>query len=197
MEKLLDFQISKHRMLTYTTRTLCSRTTNNEITQDAKWTPIYHFPMIQAARYLNRFKIYQTMFAVAVLPLSVVFYYKDACDLTSLMVVTGVTTCTCFTLYVATAFFRRLIGTIFIDNEFKNVTIAHLTFWGNRNDIVVPIDEIIPLTDGICHVKDAFVKISRYNTDEVLYLTFRFGKILDKEAFQKVFGDFEILGLKK
>lgn len=146
---------------------------------------------------LNRFKIYQTLFTVAVLPTSIVFYYNGATNLTTVATVTGAATITCITLYIATYFFQRLIGTIFIDENMENMIIAHLTFWGNRIDTKISVDDIIPLTDSNCNAHDAFVKVHRLNTKEVLYLSIRFGKILNVDAFEKIFGSFEILGLKK
>lgn len=202
--KVANFHISVQALRSSATRNLCSKPMGNKETQDAvkpnkalEWTPIYHFPMIETARIFNRLKLYQSIFTGLELPLSVVFYCNGMTDFKTVMVLTISTTVTCFTLYVVTSFFKRLIGTIFIDREKKNLTIAHLTFWGNRKIVTVPVDEIIPLTDGDCDASDAFVKLHRFNTDEVLYLTLRFGKILKRDIFQKVFGNFENLNLKK
>lgn len=162
-----------------------------------EWTPIYHFPLIQMARFLNRLKLYQTGFTVLSFPVSVGLYQNGFCDFTFLTVTTGSAALTCFSLYIITSFFKRLIGVIFLAEDKRNVKIAHLTFWGNRNDIVVSIEDIVPLTDGDCKANDAFVKLQRYSCEEVLYLTLRFGKILDKDNFQKIFGSLEILGFKK
>lgn len=153
--------------------------------------------MIQFGRLLNRLKLYQSVLTISAVPITIGFYYYDMTSLKSIAVITGAATFTCITLYVVTYFFQRLIGAVFVDENFKNVKIAHLTFWGNRKDITLPINEIIPLTDGTGNVNDAFVKLHRYNSEEFLYLSLRYGKVRDKDAFQKIFGNFDILGLKK
>jgi len=194
--------VSLRALKTNPVRCLCS-TMNNQ-SQDAvpspkkaTWKPIYFFPLIHIARLLNRLKIYQTVFTFTSVPLLTGLYYHDLSDINTVFVVTGAATFTCLSLYIITAFFKRLIGVIYIDEAKKDLRIAHLTFWGNRKDITVPINDIIPLIESNCNARDAFVKLHRYSTEEILYLTIRFGKILEKDDFQDVFGSLELLGLKK
>lgn len=147
-------------------------------------------PKISAARFIHRFKLYQSIFTIAVVPMILGFYYYGKSDMTTVLVITGSASFTCLSLYVLTSFFKKLIGIVYIDPDEKHLKIAHLTFWGGRNDIIVPVDEIIPLTDCDNNPADAFVKVLRTNSDESLYMTLRFGKILDEDIFKKVFGNF-------
>lgn len=182
-------------------RCLCSIASNQS--QDpvpspkkATWKPIYFFPFIHIARLLNRLKIYQSVFTFTLVPILTGLYYHNLSDIHTVYVVTGAATFTCLSLYIITAFFRRLIGVIYIDEAKKDLRIAHLTFWGGRKDITVPISDIIPLTESNCNAHDAFVKLHRHNTEEILYFTIRFGKILERNDFQDVFGSLELLGFK-
>lgn len=180
------------------TRSLCSnKVEDNSITQDLnssniKWKTIYNMPKISAVRLIHRLKFYQSIFTISVVPMILGFYYCGKTNLTTVLVLTGVASFTCLSLYAITLFFTRLIGIVYIDQDKKLLKIAHLTFWGGRNDIIVPIDKIIPLTDCDNNPDDVFVKLLRTNSDESLYMTLRFGKILDEDLFKKVFGSFEM-----
>lgn len=184
-------------------RSFCSKKVeDNSITQDLKsskitWKPIYNMPKISAARLIHRLKLYQSIFTIGVVPLTLSFYYYGKTNMTTVLVLTGSASFTCLSVYVLTSFFKKLIGIVYIDEDKKHLKIAHLTFWGGRNDIIVPVDEIIPLTDCDNNPADAFVKVLRTNSDESLYMTLRFGKILDEDLFKKVFGSFEIPKSKK
>lgn len=180
-------------------RSFCSnKVEDNSIAQDLnsgniKWRPIYNMPKISAVRLIHRLKIYQSIFTIGVAPVTLGFYYCGKTNVTTALVLTGVASFTCLSLYAITLFFKRLIGIIYIDKDQKLLKIAHLTFWGGRNDIIVPVDKIIPLTDCDNNPADIFVKLVRTNSDESLYMTLRFGKILDEDVFKKVFGNLEVL----
>ncbi|KFM65550.1 hypothetical protein X975_23068, partial [Stegodyphus mimosarum] len=45
--------------------------TSQETVKDAEWTPVYYLPWINLGRLLNRFKLYQTTFTVAAIPIGV------------------------------------------------------------------------------------------------------------------------------
>ncbi|XP_035230590.1 transmembrane protein 186-like isoform X2 [Stegodyphus dumicola] len=171
--------------------------TCQETVKDAEWTPVYYFPLINLGRLLNRFKLYQTTFTVAAIPIGCIMYKYNLVDLTFINVVVGAATFACLTLYVFTMFFRRFIGIIYVTKDEKYVKISHLTFWGRRNNIILPVQNLVPLTDGECKATDAYMKLHMYNSSEYLYLTLRFGRILDYDKFQNVFGNLEILGITK
>ncbi|GIX85697.1 transmembrane protein 186 [Caerostris extrusa] len=96
-----------------------------------------------------------------------------------------------------TSYFRRLIGIISISKDGKSVKISHLTFWGRKRDVIVPLEDIVPLTESGCSPNDAYVKLVRFSSKETLYMTLRFGNILDKTKFEFVFGSLDVFGFKK
>lgn len=94
-------------------------------------------------------------------------------------------------LYVAGNFFRRLVGLIALSNDDRTVRISRLTFWGNRHDVYVSPDEIVPLGEYEDDFSAAFAKLRFYNTPDMLYLFLQYGAIVDRGAFAKVFGSYK------
>ncbi|XP_055950465.1 transmembrane protein 186-like [Argiope bruennichi] len=158
------------------------------------WTPIYFFPYIRAAAVCSRFKLYQTAFTLAAVPWSISLYNDGLIEASSVGVISGCAMLACCTLYLLSYYFRRLIGVIFLSEDEKSVQISHLTFWGRKKDIIVPSQEIVPLADSACNPNDVYIKLKRYSCEDELYFTLKYGKILDKMKFEKVFGNLEILG---
>ena len=186
-------------------RCFCSsKSDDNSSSQDLKksnssitWKPVYVMPKISAIRIMNRLKLYQSIFTIAILPVTFGFYHYGKTNITTALVITGVASFSCLSLYVFSSFFQRFIGIIFVDQDKKNLKIAHLTFWGRRKDIIVPIEEIIPLTECDNNPFDVFVRLKRTSSDETLYMTLRFGKVLNENVFQELFGNIEIPKSKK
>lgn len=164
----------------------------NKPLEQKPWTPIYFFPFIRITAVFSRFKLYQTVFTVAAIPLSVSFYNSGLMEASSVGVVSGCAIFACTTLYLLSYYFRRLIGVMLLSEDEESVEISHLTFWGRKNDIVVSVQDIVPLAESGCNPSDIYIKLKRFSCDDKLYFTIKFGKILDKEKFEKVFGVLEI-----
>ncbi|XP_063853665.1 transmembrane protein 186-like [Scylla paramamosain] len=73
--------------------------------------------------------------------------------------------------------FRRVIGILYLSDDEQLVKISHLSFFGRRIDVVLPIQDIVPLSDSGERVSDAF-----------FVLSLRFGGVVDASGFEKVFG---------
>ncbi|GFR12424.1 transmembrane protein 186 [Trichonephila clavata] len=168
-----------------------------KLCNNGSWIKIYYFPYIRIAAILNRFKLYQTAFTVATFPFSIMMYNNGLMELQGVQTVSGCAALACGTLYLITSFFRRLVGIISISKDQKLIKISHLTFWGHKKDLLVPLEDIVPLTDGGCVPNEVYIKLLRYSTEDVLYFTLKFGNILDKSKFELVFGNLEVFGFKK
>ena len=148
----------------------------------------YRFPHITYARLLSRMKIYQTGFTVIGLPALAIAQSLGYAQGNSLPLATGVTLFAGVMLYVMSHYFRRLIGLMAVNENRDTVKVSHLTFWGKRNDLFVPVKEIVPISDMADKADDIYVKFYRYGTNEYLYYSVRHGLILDKEVFEDVLG---------
>lgn len=96
-------------------------------------------------------------------------------------------------LYAFGYFFRRLIGSVYISPDQELVKISHLTFFGNRQDRILNIADIAPLADYNENMNDIFLRVnptfmSKDTLQESLYLSLRFGGIINKEQFKHIFG---------
>ena len=109
------------------------------------------------------------------------------------------------TLILFGEFFRRCVGIVYINKDYTKVKLAHVTFWGRRNDVDVPLDDIIPLSETSEHAGKIFWKISFYENSiasklvdrSELIICTRYGNIIDREAFIKIFGEETMLNPKK
>ena len=157
---------------------------------DMQFTVFYRFPYIVAARFIQRLKLYQTGLAISVIPVAAHYYNTGAIGLDTCKGVGAVSTLALVMLYIFAHFFQRVVGLAAISSDRKLVRLSHLTFFGHRNDIIAPVDDIVPLNDidERSSVRDAFVKVRRYSTRDTLYMTLVHGHIEHAETFQQVFG---------
>lgn len=155
---------------------------------DIQFTVFYRFPYIVAARFIQRLKLYQTGVVVAAVPPTIYCYKIGAIGFEPCMAVVGASTLALTMLYIATNFFQRVVGLVAISSDQKLVRLSHLKFFGGRNDVIVPADDIVPLSDIDERPDDLFVKVRRYSTSDTLYMTLLYGRIENAETFKHVFG---------
>ncbi|XP_007498737.1 transmembrane protein 186 [Monodelphis domestica] len=156
-----------------------------------KFQMIYRFPGIKFCGSLSRLKILQTGITVVILPPGFYFYMQGLIPLDSLFLMSGVASFALAMLYLISHFFRRLVGILYVNEAGTVLRVAHLTFWGRRQDTYCPVAKIIPVSDTSEHPFDVFCKIKQYDGEQTFYLTLRFGRILDRKRFVKVFGNLQ------
>lgn len=152
-------------------------------TSSDEFIPVYRLPLIVGARAICRLKLYQSA-AVAGLT-----GYSLACDadLTLPLVLSAVSLAM---LGIMGEFFRRLVGLLYVNPAKNQVKIAHLTFWGNRKEVIVNINDIVPISDSKDRYSDVFVKINFYEKSlSPFYMSIYYGQICDKDLFKTVLGE--------
>lgn len=157
-------------------------------TEIEKFHTIYRFSAIRALGYVSRLKLAQTAVTVIALPPCFYSYSQGLMTLNSLCLVSGIA---CFALAMLcwmSYFFRRLVGILYVNESGTMLRVAHLTFWGWRQDTYYAVSDMIPLTESKDQARDVFVRIQQYSGKQTFYLTLRYGRILDKERFSQVFG---------
>lgn len=155
---------------------------------DVQFSVIYRFPYITAARWISRMKLYQTAFAVLAVPLTVYYYNIGEVGFESCTAVFAISTLALTMLYIAAYFFQRVVGLVAVSGDEQVVRLSHLTFFGGRNDVFAPVDDIVPLNDISENSNDVFVKVRRYSTTDTLYMSLLYGHIESARSFQRVFG---------
>ncbi|KAM9094156.1 transmembrane protein 186 [Sarcophilus harrisii] len=156
-----------------------------------KFQMIYRFPGIRFCGSLSRMKILQTGITLVILPPSCYWYMQDLIPLDSLFFTGGIASFALVMLYCISHFFQRLVGILYVNEAGTMLRVAHLTFWGRRQDTYCPVANIIPVSETSEHPFDVFLKMHQYDCDQTFYLTLRFGHILDKKRFAQVFGNLD------
>lgn len=152
---------------------------------------VYRFPGIKYCRVLSRLKLLQTATTMVVLPPVCYLYLQDQVSQNILLYTTGIAFFAGAMLYGMSYFFRRIIGLIYLSETGCTVRVAHLTFWGRRNDIYCPIETVITLDEVGDSKGELLLQFKRYNTTDVLYFTIKFGQIVDRQKFIQIFGKLE------
>ncbi|XP_004456193.1 transmembrane protein 186 [Dasypus novemcinctus] len=153
-----------------------------------KFQIVYRFDAIRAFGYVSRLKVAQTAMTVVALPPGFYLYSQGLMTLDSLCLVSGIAGFALAMLCWMSYFFRRLVGILYLNESGTMLRVAHLTFWGWRQDTYCPVADVIPLTETRDQPQEVFVRIQQYSGKQTFYLTLRYGRILDKERFMQVFG---------
>lgn len=95
-------------------------------------------------------------------------------------------------VYVYGSAFYQAVGFLYISEDGSTLKISYLDFWGERVNMEVPVEDVMPLSECPHSFNDRFFRtISFYSTEKPaprLFLKFG-GKITDTDKFIKVFGE--------
>ncbi|NXD62903.1 TM186 protein, partial [Eolophus roseicapillus] len=150
---------------------------------------VYRFPGIEYCRMLSRLKLLQTGITLLMLPPVCYLYLQDQVSRGIFLYTAGIAFFAGAMLYGMSYFFRRIIGLMYLSETGRTVKVAHLTFWGRRNDIYCPLETVIPLDEVGDSKGELLLQFKRCNSTDVLYFTIRFGQIIDREKFMQIFGE--------
>ncbi|XP_042554407.1 transmembrane protein 186 [Dipodomys spectabilis] len=156
--------------------------------ESEKFQMVYRFNSIRACGYMSRLKLAQTALTVAALPPSLYWHSQGLITHTSMCLAFGVAGFALTMLYWMSYFFRRLVGILYVNESGTVLRVAHLTFWGWRQDTYCPVEDVVPLTETPDRPQDLFIRIQQYSGKQTFYLTLRYGQVLDRERFSQVFG---------
>ena len=151
--------------------------------------PIYKFPNMRAVRFVSRLKIYQTAFTVVLLGPMTYFHSTGEVTSQTFASCTAVSALACVMLYVMSNYFARLVGLMSISEDLQTVRLSHLTFWGKRNDVFTPTENVMPISDMGERADEIYLRLRRFDSKDTLLFTIKYGQILDPEKFKLVFGD--------
>lgn len=184
-------QVTRPLQIFLSARTSHGVDNKNKTPNNAKndYQMIYKFPYIVQSRTVSRLKIYQTAITSVAIPVVGYLTHVGTVDIQGFLATLSIGGLATLMLYVMGEFFRRLVGIVYYNSSESSVKISHLSFWGNRKDIYVPLEDIVPLTDTDDSPTDVYVKLLRYSKPKSkLFLSLRFGGIVDSEKFVEVFG---------
>ncbi|NXD16611.1 TM186 protein, partial [Nothocercus nigrocapillus] len=152
---------------------------------------VYRFPGIRYCRALSRMKLLQTALTAAALPPVCYLHAQGQVSAAALLYAGGVAAFAGAMLYGMSYYFRRIIGFIYLSESGSTVKVAHLTFWGRRRDVVCPVGTVMMLGDVGDGKQELLLQFRRYDSADVLYFTLKYGQIVDRERFARIFGELE------
>ncbi|XP_077575775.1 transmembrane protein 186 isoform X2 [Stigmatopora nigra] len=153
-----------------------------------KYDMIYKFHHIKLFRVVSRLKLLQTGITVTILPPVYTLYLMGDVPLILVNYSTATALFAGVMLYTASHFFRRVVGMMYLDSSDSILKLSHLTFWGRRYDIYMPVSDIMTIGDTGDSPNETILKLKRYSSPQTFYFSTRFGQVVDKTRFQKVFG---------
>ncbi|XP_008301477.1 transmembrane protein 186 isoform X2 [Stegastes partitus] len=153
-----------------------------------KYTMIYTLPHIKLLRAVSRLKLLQTAITVVILPPVYVLYFQGEVPFFLLGYSTGIALFAGVMLYAASHFFRRVVGMMYLDPSETTLKVSHLTFWGKRHDIYLPVSDVMPIGDAGDTLNETILTLRRYSSPQTLYFSTYYGRVMDKLGFEKVFG---------
>lgn len=153
-----------------------------------KYNLIYSLPHIKLLRAVSRLKLLQTGITMLLLP--PVYYMYSQGDASYLLVSysTGIAAFAAVMLYSASHYLRRVVGMMYLDESQTTLKVSHLTFWGSRKDVCLPVTDVMTLGDTGDSIGETILTLKRYSSSETLYFSTRLGRVVDRQAFEKVFG---------
>ncbi|XP_053326933.1 transmembrane protein 186 [Spea bombifrons] len=154
---------------------------------EEKFTLIYKFNGIQFCRVVSRFKILQTALTVLLLPPVYYYYMLEKVSFMCAIYCSGTAVFASLMLYFLSYYLQRIIGMIYLSGTGTMIKVAHLTFWGKRRDVVIPVADVKSLEETGDNKNEILLEFKRYSNQDLFYFTIRYGHILDREKFFIVF----------
>ncbi|XP_041838177.1 transmembrane protein 186 [Melanotaenia boesemani] len=153
-----------------------------------RYSMIYTLPHIKLLRAVSRLKLLQTAITVVILPPVYILYFQGSASLFLVGYTTGIALFAGVMLYTVSHFFRRVVGMMYLDLAQTTLKVSHLTFWGKRHDIYMPVSDVMTICDTGDSGNETILKLKRFSSPETLYFSTYFGRVVDKPSFEKVFG---------
>ncbi|KAL4240851.1 hypothetical protein ACF0H5_001636 [Mactra antiquata] len=127
---------------------------------------IFRYKKILYARGLSRLKIYQTAFGVASLPFLGYSYSVGAITSGAAGNAVFVLTLSTAMLYALSLLIQKMVCILKFDKATQTVHISHLTFWGQRRDISLPLSSFEPTTDSNQNQTQGVIRLQTYDKKE-------------------------------
>ncbi|XP_015228093.1 PREDICTED: transmembrane protein 186 [Cyprinodon variegatus] len=153
-----------------------------------KYSMIYTLPHIKLLRAISRLKLIQTAITMVLLPSVYVLYFQGHVSFFLVGYSSGIALFAGVMLYAASHVFRRVVGMMYLDPSQTTLKVSHLTFWGKRQDIYLQVSDVMTIGDTGDSATEAILKLKRYSSPDTFYFSTHFGRVVDKEGFEKVFG---------
>jgi len=159
------------------------------------FTPVFNFPYIRVLRFACRLKLYQTLLTCCSIPVGLNLMSNGILTPPTLGMLAGFAGLSLVMLGALGELCRKIVGILYFNRTNKQVVISHFTFFGNRTDTILDLEDIVPINETPETIDEIYWKIHTY-TGRTFYVSTRQGGLLDHKRFLEIFGDPK-LGYKK
>lgn len=162
---------------------------DHKTADDSEWKTIFHYPHIKSLRMLCRFKVYQSVSTLLICPPLVFAEFMGWMSPVASHALVTLTLSATIVLLTVGYLSERVVGIMYVNKDCSRLRVAHMTFWGNRQDHVFHTSDVANFSDTGQAWGGWFIKLHRYSSpNDPLFVSLRHGGIVDKELFEKVFG---------
>lgn len=176
-----------HTFMVPSTNTISTKMKCSQLSTQS-YTLIYRLPYIKLFKAVSRLKLLQTGITLVILPPVYYFYLQGVVSLFLVGYSSGIALFAGVMLYVASHFLRRVVGLMYVDSTQTTLKVSHLTFWGKRSDLFIPVSDVMTIADTGDSTSETILKLKTYSSPQTFYFSPYYGNIVDKVRFEKVFG---------
>lgn len=161
----------------------------NQTVDDSEWKTIFHYPYIKGLRMLCRFKVYQSVGTLLVCPPLFLAEFMGWMSPVASHALVALTLSASIVLLTTGYLSERVVGIMYVNKDCSQLRVAHMTFWGNRQDHVFQTSDVANFSDSGQAWGSWFIRLHRYSSpNDPLFVSLKHGGIVDRELFEKVFG---------
>ncbi|XP_050416602.1 transmembrane protein 186 [Patella vulgata] len=170
----------------HTSHLLCL---NSEL--EKEYMSIYRLKNMKYLQILNRSKIYLTVSSmISLLPTIYNGVYGNVSPVLFLSL-SAVITCITVALYILSALMPRIVGELGINKNSDEIRLSYLSFWGKRQDLLIPVNMLVPFAEIVESSKKDYVVIKLRDMSDKWYLFPQYAKLLEKSKIESVLGKIE------
>lgn len=161
----------------------------SQTADDSEWKTIFHYPYIKGLRMLCRFKVYQSVGTLLGCPPIFFAEFMGWMSSVASHSLVALTLSASIVLLTVGYLSERVVGIMYVNKDCSRLRVAHMTFWGNRQDHVFHTSDVANFSDSGQSWGSWFIKLHRYSSpNDPLFVSLKHGGIVDRELFEKVFG---------
>ncbi|RZF41771.1 hypothetical protein LSTR_LSTR012288 [Laodelphax striatellus] len=170
--------------------------TTSQVTSDSdedEFRPVYRNSKMKFIAVLNKLTPHFFKASLITLPpVSGILYWFEFLDNQSLIGFYLVAVAFILPVQAFSFGTQRLIGFVYLNKENDQVKISYISYFGKREDIILPIESIMSFSDSPVSPTDfLYKKVRTFDTDTVYRIDIKFGEVLDEDGFKLVFGDYK------
>ncbi|CAF0855345.1 unnamed protein product [Adineta steineri] len=147
---------------------------------------VYRFGYRRPLRYVQVLKLTQTIATALITPYQIYNYNEGLIPLFEFQLSLFFLSLASFSLFLFGWVATRTICFIYTNVECDRVILTHIDFWGRRQNIELDTRDIIPIND-IETPNRTFLSFKRYSVPDTMYYSTKFGQILDRPRFNRLF----------